>query len=268
MTGKLSDLRQRFNELDQKSRLRLMMGLAALLVLAVLWSALNDAAAKLERKRQAREADVAEMLQLQQRFNGARSGYDRMNGRLASVRADDSPARLMEEIGIRGKSLQVKSVKGEEHKGAVEDAAEVKIEGLTANEAVNLLYRLERGAKPVIVRRALLKTRYDDQSRLDLTMTVALLKASGSSPAPASVPGMPVSPASAPAAASSSPAAALPGVAPASAGRAAGPQPAPVAVRAPAATAPAAAPSVPTQGAIPAAAAVQHRHHQNRGNPE
>lgn len=253
MRESVSGLRQRFNELDQKSRLHLMVGVAAILVLAVLWSALDTAAKKLDRKRLAREADVAEMLQLKQRFNAARSGFDRMNGRLASVRADDSPAKLMEEVGIRGKSLQVKSVKGEERQGAVEDAAEVKIEGLTSNEAVNLLYRLERGAKPVVVRRVLLKTRYDDQSRLDLTMTVALLKASGSTPS--AVPGSLV-PASVPAAAPS-PAAPPAAVSPVSGAPAASPARVPVA---------ATAGQVPA--AIPAAANSQRRHHPHRSNPE
>jgi general secretion pathway protein M len=51
------------------------------------------------------------------------------------------------------------------------------MEGLTSNEAANLLFRLEKGAKPVLIKRASLKTRFDDPARLDLTLTVALLKA-------------------------------------------------------------------------------------------
>ena len=65
----------------------------------------------------------------------------------------------------------------EERGGFLEDAAEVKIDGVTANEAVNLLFRLEKGPRPVVIKRALLKTRFDDPARLDLTFTIALLKA-------------------------------------------------------------------------------------------
>ena len=67
-------------------------------------------------------------------------------------------------------------VKGEERSGLQEEAADVRIEGLNANEAVNLLYRLEKGSRPVTVRKAALKVRFDDPARLDLSMTIALLK--------------------------------------------------------------------------------------------
>jgi len=54
------------------------------------------------------------------------------------------------------------------------------IEGLSANEAVNLVYRLERGARPVTVKKALIRQRFDDPAKLDLSLTIALIK-----PAPA-----------------------------------------------------------------------------------
>jgi general secretion pathway protein M len=53
----------------------------------------------------------------------------------------------------------------------------MKIEGLTANELVNLLHRLEKGAKPVILKKLLVKSRFDDPAKLDVTLTLALIKA-------------------------------------------------------------------------------------------
>lgn len=114
---------------------------------------------------------------LKLRFQEANAGAQKLANRLAATRPDDSPAKIIEEIGIKGKNTQIKPVKGEDLPGFVEDAAEVKIEGLTANEAVNLLFRLEKGAKPVTIKRALIKTRFDDPAKLDLTLTVALIKA-------------------------------------------------------------------------------------------
>jgi general secretion pathway protein M len=92
------------------------------------------------------------------------------------VAADDTVTKLVEEIGIKGKNSQIKPLKGEERPGFVEDAAEVRIEGLSVNEAVNLLHRLEKGAKPVVIKKANLKTRYDDPAKLDISLTLALLK--------------------------------------------------------------------------------------------
>ena len=104
-------------------------------------------------------------------------GAQRLANRLSATRPDDSPAKIIEEIGIKGRSSQIKPVKGEEIPGYQEDAAEVKIEGLTANEATNLIYRLEKGARPVTVQKALIRQRFDDPSKVDITLTIALIKA-------------------------------------------------------------------------------------------
>ncbi len=173
-------LNEWFHRLSSRDRLRLGIAIAALLFLAVLLSNANDRIDRLRKKLAGREGEVAEMLVLKQRYQEAKTSAQRLTNRLTATRPDDSPAKLIEEIGIKGKSSQIRPVKGEEGNGFVEDAAEVKLEGLSTNEAVNLLYRLEKGVKPVMIKKALLKTRFDDPSRLDLTLTIALLK-----PAPA-----------------------------------------------------------------------------------
>ena len=173
----LSLLAERYRNLDSTTRLRGGIGIAIILALALLFSAANTRIAHLAKLRTAREKDVAEMLLLSQRYQVANAGAQKLANRLSATRPDDSPAKLVEEIGIKGKNSQIKPVKGDEQPGYVEDAAEVKIDGLTANEPVNLLHRLEKGSRPVIIKKAFLKTRFDDPSRLDLTLTIALLKA-------------------------------------------------------------------------------------------
>ncbi len=169
-------LKERFDEMEPAARLKAGYFVAALLILAIVYSALHDRAVKLEKKRVSREADLAEMMVLKQRHLEASAGAQKLSNRLSAVTADDSPAKLVEEIGIKGKSLQIKPLKGEDRPGFLEDAAEIRIEGVTANEAVNLLYRLEKGAKPVVIKKANLKTRYDDPAKLDVTLNIALLK--------------------------------------------------------------------------------------------
>lgn len=164
--------------MDEKTRLRLGMVLAGILILAVILSTINRGIASLQKKRTAREADIVEMLTLKARYMEANAGAQKLANRLAATRPDDSPAKIVEELGIKGKNTQIKPVKGEDQPGFVEDAAEVKMEGLSANEAVNLIYKLEKGLKPVVVKKAQIKTRFDDPSRLDLTLTIALIKAS------------------------------------------------------------------------------------------
>ena len=100
----------------------------------------------------------------------------KLANRLASTKPDDSPSKLIDEINIKGKNSQIKPVKGEEHPGYIEDAAEVRLEGLSANETMNLLFRLEKGTRPVLIKKTFIKARFDDPAKLDLTLNIALLK--------------------------------------------------------------------------------------------
>jgi general secretion pathway protein M len=166
--------------LDSRTRQRLGILLALLLLAVIALSALNSRISALEKKRVAREADIAEMMKLKLRYQEANIASQRLANRLLATKADDSPAKVIEEIGIKGRSSQVKPVKGDDLPGYVEDAAEVRIEGVSANELANLMFRLEKGARPVTVKKALIKQRFDDPSKLDLALTIALIK-----PAPA-----------------------------------------------------------------------------------
>jgi len=169
-------LRELYDDLEPTTRLRMAAVVIVILLLALAYSFLNDRIVRLQKKRASREAAVAEMLLLSHQFRLASADAQRLNNRLAAVKTDDSPARLIEETGLKGKNIQVKPLKGEERQGVLEDAAEVRIEGLSANDAINLLYRLEKGAKPVVIKKANLKTRYDDPAKLDVTVTMVLLK--------------------------------------------------------------------------------------------
>jgi general secretion pathway protein M len=165
-----------YNRMESRTRVRWGVGLAFLLLLAIILVGLNSKVALLVKKRAAREADIAEMLLLKQRYQDAYAAAQKLANRMEATRTDDSPAKIIDEIGIKGKGSQFRQVKGETRAGFLEDAAEARIEGLTANEAVNLVYRLEKGTKPVVIKKAVIKTRFDDPAKLDLTLTLALLK--------------------------------------------------------------------------------------------
>ncbi len=169
-------LRTIWNDLDQQTRLRAGYALIALLVAALGWSLLAGKVAGLEQKRKARENVLKELLPLKVAYRSAKQSSDLLAGRMASLRPDDSPAKIIEEIGIKGKAVKISPLKGEERSGIIEDAADVRVEGLTFNEAVNLIYRLEKGSRPVVIKKCNLRVRFDDPSRCDLSMILALLK--------------------------------------------------------------------------------------------
>ena len=171
-----ADLIDAWRDLDRRSRLWCGYILIALLAVAMGWSALAASTAGLERKRAAREAVLKELLPLRAAYRSAKTVFDQQAGKMATLRPDDSLARIIEEIGIKGKGVKIAPLKGEERIGVIEDTADVRIEGLTANEAVNLVYRLEKGGRPISLKKVNLRVRFDDPSRFDLAMTAALLK--------------------------------------------------------------------------------------------
>ena len=172
----LEMVRDMWQDLDSRMRLWIGYALIALLAAAVGWSALSAKVDALEKKRTAREAVLKDLLPLKAAYLSARQASDQLSGRIASLRPDDSPAKIIEDTGIKGKSVKIVPLKGEERSGFTEDAADIRIEGLTLNEAVNLLYRLEKGSRPLVIKKYNLRTRFDDPSRCDLTLVMALLR--------------------------------------------------------------------------------------------
>jgi general secretion pathway protein M len=165
-----------WRDLDSRRRLRCGYALIALLAVVLGWSALAARTAELERKRAAREAVLKELLPLKAAYRSAKMISDQQAGRMATLQPNDSLARIIEEIGIKGKGVKITPLKGEERNGVIEETADVRIEGLTANETVNLVYRLEKGSRPILLKKANLRVRFDDPSRFDLAMAVALRK--------------------------------------------------------------------------------------------
>jgi general secretion pathway protein M len=169
-------LRERVSEMDRPARLRWGMGIGLLLLLALLYSSTTGAIDDLARKRVVREADLTELMLLKQRYLTLKRESEQLTNRLATVKSDDSLGRIIEEAGFKGKQVQIRSLKGDERGGVQEESAEVKIDGLTANELVNLLHRLEKGSKPIVMKKLLVKSRFDDPAKVDMTLTVALIR--------------------------------------------------------------------------------------------
>jgi general secretion pathway protein M len=172
-------LREFWLDLDDRSR-RLLTGVGFAVVLVIIMLAFFEQRIdSLQKRLTSRERDLAEMMILRQRYREAKSGSDAMANRLAAIRGDDTPARIVEETGIRGGGVRVTPLKSEEAAGLRIDLAEARFESLTPNEVVNLLHRLEYGQRAVVVNRAVVKTRFNDPSRLDLLLTVGLVRPAG-----------------------------------------------------------------------------------------
>ena len=114
-------LRDIWQEMDAQTRVRSGYALIALLVAALAWSALAGRVAMLEKKRAARETVVKELLPLKLSYRIAKQASDQLTGRMSSLRPDDTPAKIIEEIGIKGKGVKISPLKGETAAKAFEE---------------------------------------------------------------------------------------------------------------------------------------------------
>lgn len=176
-----TDLQERFLSLAPETRRLLLYLTAAVLVLLTAYSSLHSHLSALAKKKQAREQTLKELLILQQRHREAAVDAQRLTNRVAAVTPGDTPALIVEQLGMvpRG-GIQSKPLPRQEQGALVEEGAELTLSGLSLNETVNLLYRIEQGAKPLAIRKGLLRSRFNDPSRLDLTLQLALFRAATS----------------------------------------------------------------------------------------
>jgi general secretion pathway protein M len=96
---RLDFLRDAFREMDSRTRTRWGIGIALILLLAIVYTTATGAISSLSRKRVAREADLMELMLLKQRYLNLKKESERLANRLAAVKIDDSPGRV---IGFKG----------------------------------------------------------------------------------------------------------------------------------------------------------------------
>lgn len=97
----------------------------------------------------------------------------------ASANAPDSPlARLtatLQEAGFPQSAFSLKSGGAKDGEFQKEETFDLRIENVTGLEAIRLIGRLENGPLPVVIRSALIKSRYDDGKYLDATFRIGFL---------------------------------------------------------------------------------------------
>lgn len=159
---------------------RILPVLAASLCIWIAFLAM-DSLKSLERKKSSAEAALAamrveaqELLDLEKRLNGYKRQIDGSDPGL-------KPVPLLEELVSRlGLSSQVKNLKSTDSRqdnGFIFLSAELELERLDLNQLVNLLFRIKNHNALLIVKRAEVEQDFQESDRLNLAITVSLVKA-------------------------------------------------------------------------------------------
>jgi len=176
---RLDQLKEYYHSLDAATRRLILILTALILILLTLYSAASTHLGYLNKRKLSREQTLQELLVLRQRYQEAAADSQQLANRMATLGTNDSPASIVEQSGIVPKAgIQSKPLPRQERGSLIEEGAELTLSGLSLNDAVNLLYFLEHGSKPVAIRKAIIRSRFNDPSKLDLTLQIALFRAS------------------------------------------------------------------------------------------
>ena len=163
-------------ELDHRERKAGGIILVLLVVSGIFWGLFYSHLGRLERQRQSLEKSLLELAPLKKNYTQVKQNADRLAARASALRPDDSIARIIDDIGIKGKGARVTPLKSERQGTLLQESADVFLDALTVNEAINLLYRLEKGGRPLVVAKAALKTRFGDPGRMDVVLRLQLIR--------------------------------------------------------------------------------------------
>lgn len=127
-------------------------------------------------KTESMERALSESAALQSELSGlaARMAEIERKGKLTGAKAvNEAMDDVLRPLGLSGKVSRIERL---ESQAKNEEKAEAQIKGLTMNEAVNMLYRLERAPMLLIVRKAEFKASFSSAETLDATLTISLVK--------------------------------------------------------------------------------------------
>lgn len=170
-------LKDYYISMDTNDKQLFKYAIIIILGLLLIYSSIANHISSLAHQRLSREQSLQELMSLKQRYYEASANAQRLANRIASITPNDSPASIIDELGIIPKGgFQAKPLPQQDRGAYSETGALVTLNGLTLNETINLLYRLEQGSKPVIIKQANLRTRFNDPSRLDVSMQLSLIR--------------------------------------------------------------------------------------------
>ncbi len=165
--------------LSQRERWVLGGGVAFVLAVAIWLGVIapyREAQQLLETRIDSRRQQVEEMQRLAARYQRLQRQVRTAQNR-PSRRPDFSlfsfVETLTENLGVRERLVSLRPHQGSSGGEFREESVEIKLERLTLEQLVQLLYGLEKGEAALQVKNMRLKTRFDDRSRFDATLFVS-----------------------------------------------------------------------------------------------
>ena len=79
-------------------------------------------------------------------------------------------------LGLKSKVKSVKVVSTKDVKDSTEEEADIIMERMSMNEAVNFLYKAENAPMTLVIKKALFRQAFDNPAQINISMTVSLIR--------------------------------------------------------------------------------------------
>ncbi len=179
------DWRQILNFFQRMSaRERTLMGSAAAVAFVLgfytlMWEPLIEDRARAERLIGMRQQDLVDIQELRLEYMGLLNRLD-VSRSIIDPKNMDSDFSLFPYIETTGGRDKIRSMNPKTkaiNDAFREEAVELKLDGISLDQLVDMMVRIEKGKHPLRVSRLQIKKRRRDPQKFDVTATVSMLKA-------------------------------------------------------------------------------------------
>lgn len=156
-----------------------LKGIAVLIAVGLFIAVTHNMTNKKDRFLSLKKEEIASFYNLRREYLKELSGIAHLEKKLLMPQVDGSTGTIIEEIGtqigIKDKMISFKSVDETIKKGYNQRGVEIKLENLTLNQLINLLYRINNHRNLLLIKDFAMKTHFENPNLLDVTMKITLI---------------------------------------------------------------------------------------------
>lgn len=166
-------------QLSRRDRTALIIGSIVVLVIVMVFGLIlpyQGAIARLDARIATRQKQVREVQVLQQEYRGLQRQLAQTQNRLAQSRGFSLFSFIESQtaqVATKENLIYMRPQQTASREGHQEESVEIKLEKLHLDQLVRFLYGIESADAFMQVRNLRVRTRFDDRSLLDATMTIS-----------------------------------------------------------------------------------------------
>lgn len=133
----------------------------------------------LKKERSGLTVRQQELLLSRDEYLALKTTLDKIEGKKSLIKIEgvvQAVDEIFKSMGLNQKVKSVKSIGVREKQFGIEEEAELQIEKVNLNEMTNIFFRIENAPMALSIKKATVKTTFENPSLLNITMTIGIVK--------------------------------------------------------------------------------------------